>query len=412
MVMLWGLLMGAALLVAGGWFMHRYGEEGSAGEVLGLPSRLILTAVGLGLTVFVFRTMGPVFALFLVLVIGLLLGILWVPTLVSLVLNPLSGSLTGGSEPIEAKPYYSRAQGLRKRGEFTAAQAAVKAEFAKFPGDAAGLLLLAQILAEDLHNSEGAAAVLQELADTPGRPGDESCLALNHLADLQLKHWRDPAAAKQTWERIVAEFPNTTASHLAQQRLAHLGGGRTSGVESEAPKLVVKVHSGRMGLTEDLGASQLPVEDATQKVAELVAHLEQHPQDWDAREQLARLYLDPLGRMDLATDQLERLLSETNVPTRHVVRWYNELADLQLKSVDGVAVARLTLERLVSRLPDTPFATQAEARLRHLVWDQKGKQTTRTIKLGQHQSNLGLRRGDASIPDPDPESAERRTQGE
>src|SRR5262245_41075886 len=138
-MLLWGLLLGAVLLAVGGWFMHRFGQEGNASEVLALPSRLILTVALLGLVVFVYFTMGPIITLFLSLLVGLILGTMWVPGMVSLILSPLSDSLTGGTEQVEAKPYYSRAIGLRKRGEHDAAAAAVRAELAKFPGDAEGM---------------------------------------------------------------------------------------------------------------------------------------------------------------------------------------------------------------------------------------------------------------------------------
>lgn len=400
-MILWGLLLGAALLVVAGWFMHRYAQEGNASEIVGFPARVIITFVLLGLVVVVYRLMGPILTLFLVLVVAPIIGILWIPTLVSLVLNPLSGSLTGGSEPVEARPYYSRALGLRKRGEYEAALEAIQRELTRFPEDTEGRLLLAQILAENLKQPEAAADELRLVADSPGRPAEERCLALNQLADLQWKHLNDPAGARTTWETVIAEFSDTTAAHLARQRLAHLGEGAAES-PAETRRLIVKEHHERLGLTEDLGASRARAEeDPNQAASQLLRHLEEHPQDWEARERLARLYMEALGRLDLATDQLERLLAEPNVPVRHVVRWYHELADLQLKAPDGVPAARLTLERLVARLPETSHATQAEARLRHLVWDEKAKKAPRTIKLGRYENNLGLRRKESDSPDAD-----------
>ncbi len=400
MMLLWGLLLGAALLVVAGWFMHRYAQEGNASEIINLPARLIVTVVLLGLVVFVYRVMGPILTLFVVLVVAPIIGILWIPTLVSVLLNPLSGSLTGGTESVEARPYYSRALGLQKRGEYEAALEAVRAQLVRFPEDAEGRLLVAQILAENLKQPEAAADELRLIADSPGRPLDERCLALNQLADLQWKHLNDPAGARMTWETVVTDFPDTTAAHLARQRLAHLGGGSAE-PPAEARRLIVKEHQERLGLTDDLGASRTPTEeDPNLSASKLLQHLEEHSQDWEARERLARLYAESLGRLDLATDQLERLLSEPNVPVRHVVRWYYELADLQLKAPHGVPAARLTLERLVARLPGTSHALQAEARLRHLVWDERAKKAPRTIKLGQYEKNLGLRRKEAEPPDP------------
>ncbi|HAB15654.1 MAG TPA: hypothetical protein PLX89_24550 [Verrucomicrobiota bacterium] len=399
-MLLWSLLLGVALLVAGGWFMHQYGKEGQAGEVMSLPARLLFTALAFGLIVFVFREFGPILTLFVVLVVGIILGVMWVPTLVSIALNPLSNSLTGGTEPVEKRPYYSRAVGLRKRGEFQTALEAVQDELTRFPGDADGMLLRAQILADDLKDPLGAVETLRQMADTPGRSAEEQCLALNHLADVQWKHLKDAEGSRATLEQIVTGFPESSAAQMARQRLAHLAGTIARSDSVANARLVVTEHTERIGLREDLGASKLVETDGNVAAAELVAHLAEHPQDWEARERLARLYVEPLGRIDLATDELERLLSETQVPVRHVIRWYNELADLQLKAADGVPAARLTLERIVKRFPNSPWAAQAEARLRHLVWDERAKHTTRTIKLGHYEANVGLKRGDASIPDP------------
>ena len=64
---------------------------------------------------------------------------------------------------------------------------------------------------------------------------------------------------------------------------------------------------------------------------------------------LAKTYIEPLGHLKLATDELEQLLALDGVPARHVVRWFNELADVHLKTPDGIPAARAVLERLMAR---------------------------------------------------------------
>ena len=173
-----------------------------------------------------------------------------------------------------------------------------------------------------------------------------------------------------------------------------------AGVKAEPVLIAVPHHEERLGLTEDLGASRIPVENATKTAQELVEHLARHPEDWEARERLAKTYIEPLGHLKLATDELEQLLALDGVSSRHVVRWYNELADVHLKTPHGIPAARGVLERLIARFPDSAWAAQAEARIRHLGIDQKARESTRTLKLGQYEQRLGLKRADPSIPDP------------
>lgn len=380
------LILGGFLLLAAGWFMHRYADEGNATDVAGWPLRIVATVFLLGMVVASHKVFGAVITLFVVLVASVLLGVLWIPTLVHGLLSPLSNSLTGGDEQVELRPFYFRAQGLRKRGDYSGALEAVRAELEKFPRDLEGRLLEAEILAVNLRQPEEAEAGLQAALDESGWSAEDQCLLLNQLADLRVKHLKNPDAARATLETLIASFPETTAAHLARQRLAHFG---VDGAAPPAPRLVVQQHTVRLGLTEDLGASQRPVDDPNRAAGELVEHLQTHPQDWESRERLARLYVDALARVDLATLELEQLIAEPGVPVRHVVRWYNDLAELQLKAADGVHQARQTLERLIARFPDSVHATQAQARIRHLAWDERARKDSKTVRLDRPKLPLG-----------------------
>ena len=396
------VLLGGAL-----FFAWQYARQGTPGEASPALIRWLLTAGLVTLFVITYTAVGPgaagtaQFGLIIAgMVVSVLLCILWLPTVVSSVLGPLTGSLTGGQEPVELKPAYFRAVGHRKRGEYPQAVEAVRAELERFPGDAEGLLLLVDIHAEDLKDPQAALGVLQELLTTPGRSDGDRALALSRRADLELKGLNDAEGAGRTLQQLAEEFPDSPAGHLARQRLAHLPGARGGGEKPEPARIAVPHHEERLGLMEDLGASQLPVENAADSARQLVEHLSQHPEDWEARERLARLYGEPLGQWTLATDELERLLALTGVSPRHRVRWYNELADIHLKIPEGVPAARQALERLISEFPDSAWSAQAEARIRHLAYDQKARLVPRTLQLGQYEQRLGLKRADPSIPDP------------
>ena len=401
------LFFGLVLLGGGALFAWQYARHGSAaGESPGWI-RWVVSALLIALFVVVYRRVNPsgsAPAAFLVLIAGIvvsvLLGILWLPTVVGGLLSPLTGSLTGGEEKIEQRPAYYRAIAHRKRGEHAAAVAAVRAELERFPGDVEGMLMLVDLHAIELRDPLAAREVLDELLADPGTSATDRALALSRLADLQLKGFNDPEAARATLELIALESPESPAGHLARQRMAHLPGANTRLPSGEPARLMVAHHEERLGLTEDLGAGRLQEEDPTAVAQQLVAHLAIHPDDWEARERLARLYADALGHLHLATGELEQLLALNGVPPRHVVRWFHELADLQLKAPDGLATARATLERLRERFPETVWAAQAEARMRQMGLDQRAREAPHTLKLGQYEQRVGLMRGDAGIPDP------------
>ena len=65
-------------------------------------------------------------------------------------------------------------------------------------------------------------------------------------------------------------------------------------------------------------------------VDENLSQLESHPADTITREKLAVLYAEHFQRLDLAVDQLEQLIALPDETPKHVARWLNLLATLQI----------------------------------------------------------------------------------
>ena len=403
-----GILIALAILGLAFFFMTRMAKGGGHGEgVLSLPSKLLLTGVLLGFLGYLFWSSranrgNALIALFMVLLVTFPLVIMWLPHVIETVLSPFFGSLTGGNEQVEAKPMYFRAIGLRKRGEYASAIEAAEAELARFPGDVEGLLLIADIRRTDLRDPLGALGLLETTLIDPACPPATAALLLSQVADLQLNQLNNPDAARGALRRIVTEFPGTEAAVLAQQRLAHLPTEQQLLERAERPKIAVPKLGRKLGLespaTDAEAAAEAP-SPATQRAGELVTHLTEFPDDWERREELAALYAE-LGHPELATIELEQLITHPDAQARHVVRWLNDLADLQLKTAADVDAAKLTLERIIGLFPDTPSAEQAAARIRLLGLDRRGREAPRTLRLGTYEKNLGLKRGDPGIPDP------------
>ena len=406
-----GFLGGLFLLVLTAIFCHRIAKAGSTEDIMSLPGKAMLSLGMIGLVVFCFANGkdGGKEAQFLALVVVIVAAIpitaLWLPHVVRFALSPFLNSLTGGNEEVERRPFYSRAVALRKRGDFSTAIAEVQLQLVRFPGDAEGLMMLADIHGEDLKDVPAAIAVLAGIANAPERPSSEIALALSRLAALQLNRLNDIGAARETFERIITSFPATEAAVTARQHLAHLPGAEQLAHKADRPKLVVTHHEEQLGLSADLGTAQLPKEDLEKETDRLVAHLNEYPDDWESRTSLARLYVDHWQRFDLASDQLERLINQPGASPRQVAHWLGDLAEVQMKSPDGLHMARLSLERIGQKFPGSQWAEQAQMRIHMLGLDQRAKSTPKTLKLGSYEQNIGLKRGDSSIPDPAAHSA-------
>lgn len=157
-------------------------------------------------------------------VVGIILGIMWAPSISELLFKPLTDLIDGGNEPPEPKPCYSGAQAKRMRREFLEAIVAVREQLALFPNDMEGVMLLAAIQAEDLRDLPAAEMTLNHFCDRPDAPPRQVAAAMNQLADWHIKLAQDFDSARAAFEKIVARFPDTELSSQAAQRIAHLGG--------------------------------------------------------------------------------------------------------------------------------------------------------------------------------------------
>ncbi|MCE2826733.1 MAG: hypothetical protein LW626_06555 [Verrucomicrobium sp.] len=361
------LVIGLIFLAGGIFLAHRMSKRDD-GQMFEPRDRVIITLALVLLLGAAARTLvgggaaAGVFMLVIVIPAGVILSYIWLPTAVDALLSGLTGAMTGGNEPVEPKPFYFRALAMRRKGKFSEALVEIDAELVKFPGNLEGMCLKAEIQADDLQNLPAAAGVLQEAITTPGRPAGERLSAQFRLAELLVHRMNDVPAGKALLETILEENP---------------------------------------------GAGSLPQEDWTARAQEWVTHLEQHPTDWEAREKLATVYADHFQRIPLAIDQIRTLIDQPGQPPKRVAGWLNRIADLELRAdsgAEGVGKARAALEEVQTRYPDSPWAEQAVERLAILGRSERAKTPTPTLKIGVYEQNIGLKRGSADIPNPDPDA--------
>jgi tetratricopeptide (TPR) repeat protein len=322
---------------------------------------------------------------------SVILAFLWLPSVTSSLMSPMTGAFDGGNDEAEAKPFYFIAEGKRRKGLYAEAIAEVRKQLEIFPGDYEGYTKLASIQMENLKNLTAAQATLEEFLALPCRAPNEMVGALHLLADWQLQEGRGAQAAGATLQRIVQLYPGTSFAHAAQQRLAHLGSADEASRVRHESKFTVGSGKRDIGLSKESTSVSAPANPQVQ-AAEYVKQLELHPFDTEAREKLAVLYAEEFQRLDMAADQLEQLIALPAEPPKHVAHWLNLLATLHIKYAYNLEAAQGALRRIGERFPEGALASVAARRLATLNSELKASQRTVPKTLGAYEKNMGLKK--------------------
>jgi tetratricopeptide (TPR) repeat protein len=324
---------------------------------------------------------------------GIVLAIMWRREIAGLIANPLGNLYDGGSTPVEPKPVYSHALAQRARGNYQEALAIVRKQLEKFPTDIEGQLLMAEIQAENLNDLPGAAISIERIINQPEHTPRNIALALNMLADWYLKLHQDRDTARETLQRIIDRLPDSEMSVLASQRIASLGSTEHLLASHDRKKFTVVEGVQNLGLLDPKFHPAPADTDAAKQAAELVEHLQSHPLDAESRERLAVIYADHYNRMDLASDQMEQLITHPNQPQKRVVHWLNLLADLQIRHGANYDTLRATIQRIVDLFPNSAASEVAASRIVHLKLELKGKEKGQAVKLDVYEQDIGLKGG-------------------
>ncbi len=324
---------------------------------------------------------GGIMVAFGAVVLAIIFTPMWAPHIAGALFRPLTSAFDGGDDEAEAQPLYSQAEAMRKRGKFHEAVFAIHEQLKQFPNDFTGHILLAEIQAESMSDLPGAEVTIQRLCAQKNHAPKQIAYALNLLADWHLKYAQDVEAAGSALQRIIDLFPGTDLAQVAANRQAHLAGTGQLLDAQERPTIVLKPGVENLGLMKDQSAL-LPKEvDPAVEVDEMVRQLNQFPHDTETREQLARVYAEKFGRLDLATDQLEQLIALPHESPRHIARWLNLLADLQVACAGDATLAAATLNRIVERFPGQAAAQLAQERAASISLEMKRHEKAHVVKF-------------------------------
>src|SRR6185369_12033770 len=389
-----GTLLLVAALAALGFFMARSLRRTEE------PARLVVKWVVTGLvTFFIAWKLLPLadngggdawIAVVLGLVCGLILAATWRHSIGDFIAKPFEVLYNGGDVAPEPRPFYSVARTRQKQGKYLEAITEIRRQLDRFPTDLEGLMLLAQIQAEDLKDLPGAEITIERLCAQKHAP-QNIAYALHSMADWHMKIGQDREAARRDLEKVTELLPDTEFALGAAQRIAHLTSNEMLIAAHERKKYVVTEGPKNLGLTQSRSQPKPAETDLAQAAADYVKHLEQHPLDTDAREKLAILYVDHYQRLDLARDQLEQMINQPAQPARLIAHWLNLLADLEIRSGCDYDTVSQTVQRVVDLDPESPAANVARNRLAKVRLELKSKEEKQPVKLGTYEQNIGLK---------------------
>ena len=207
-------------------------------------------------------------------------------------------------------PTYTRAVAKMKFGKYSEAEAVIIEELEKSETDFDGWMMLADLYANQFHDVSEAERTICELCDEPETTISQISIALHRLADWQLRLREDPAAARRVLEEICKRMPGTHLEKMARLRISQLPATKADLLERQKTKTI------HMPVVNDdfraaSNASALPInpEEALVRANRCVEKLERDPNDVAVREELAGIFAEHLGQVDLAIEQIELLMN-------------------------------------------------------------------------------------------------------
>lgn len=261
------------------------------------------------------------------------------------------------------RPMYARALARLKRGQYSDAEKEILRQLEKSENDFEGWLMLAELHAvrfKELNEAEQ--IILDTCLQAEATPSQIS-VALNKLADWQINITADPEAAARSLKLISDRLPGTHLAAMADSRRAQLPTNHEFMEQREARPIPVPAVPSMFAITEATAPPTTDPAKALAQIQQLTEALTHNPNLIAEREQLARLYAEPLGNIDRAIEQIELLLGIGNQPDAKCAAWLTLIAGWQFQLLHDETAATATLTRLIENYPSTPQAFAAQRRV-------------------------------------------------
>lgn len=269
------------------------------------------------------------------------------------------------------RPMYSRAIARMKFGKYSDAEMEIIRQLEHAENDFDGWLMLADLYATQFKDIAEAEQIILEVCDHPKVTPSQISIALHKLADWQLTVANDPEAADRTLQVVKARLPNTHLARMAELRRGQLPHSRRELQEQRQPR---HIPLPALNDSSDVVASSITPEQATAQMNQLIEQLTRNPNNVVDREKLARLLAEPLGKVDVAIEQLELLVQMQDQIEVKRAEWLSLIAAWQLKLQQDESASVGTLERIVREFPHTPQAFAAHRRINLLRAEAAARQ--------------------------------------
>jgi hypothetical protein len=103
---------------------------------------------------------------------------------------------------------------------------------------------------------------------------------------------------------------------------------------------------------------------AKEMAEECVHRLNHDPNNVGAREKLARIFTEMLGKADLGIEQVQLLLNMPEQTDLQRAEWLGTIAAWHIRYRNDLEAGRIVLEKIINEYPETPQALMARRRLR------------------------------------------------
>jgi uncharacterized protein (DUF1499 family) len=262
-------------------------------------------------------------------------------------------------------PMYARAIAKLNFGKYNEAEWDIISELEKHENDFEGWMMLANLYATKFNDLNEAEQTILEICDQPTITPSQISIALHKLADWHLKFRSDPEAARRTLQVICDRLPGTHLARMAQTRMSQLPLTAEELLE-QGQAHTVHLPALSEGAYESEIHPTMTAAEAKSQAKQLTERLTRNPNDISARERLARVFADGLGRADLGIEQLELLLGIPDQAEHQRAEWMSLIAAWEIKHRQDENAGRKILRQIISEFPGTAQAFAALQRLRAL----------------------------------------------
>jgi hypothetical protein len=290
-------------------------------------------------------------------------------------------AMVGYTSPIlhrpKRRPRYSRAIARIKFGNYSAAENEILRQLEANENDFDGWMMLAELQATRFNELDEAEKIILDVCVQPDTTPSQISTALHKLADWQITLTANPEAAARSLRLICDRLPESHLAMMAAARIAQLPTNQQYHEQRNPKPIPVPELPSIMNSTSRFAAGRAETDAALAQVNQLTEALTRNPDSVSDRERLARLLAEPLGKADLAIEQIELLLGLGNQPAVKRAEWLALIANWQLQLQHDETAARATLEKIIAEFPHTPHAFTAQRRLNLLKSEATIQKTKR-----------------------------------